>query len=380
MDADSHEPRVGKTPGSEGQPPVKSMVGHGYYNRHSLPQGVVSRHAFPALREAVTALDFERGRSQFVVADFGAAQGTHSLEPIRAVIEAVKARWQQSPSISVFHTDLPANDFSTLFETVLESPDSYLKKGENVYGFASATSIFSRVFPPNSVSLAYCVHVVHWLSRQPEYLTDHIWYSLARGESHEQWAGQSAADWHTFLHQRATELVPTGRIILIGGAANEEGECGFEPLLDLANQVLMEMVEGKAISAEEYLRMCIPAYARTPREWTGCLSPDSDLVVKDRMKLITSEALTLHDPHFEVFRSDRNARAFAHGVTAFFRAFSEPGLFGHLNEDRTPENRRAIIESCYQRVEDGIALDPEAYECLFRYRFLVLEKKAPGKD
>ena len=102
---------------NDDRPPVISMLGGGYYSEHSLLQAEVNHHTLPMLVEAVKGIDYSQGKSDFVVADYGAAQGVNSLEPMRVVVQAVRSRWHPSPSICFVHTDLPDNDFSTLLRT-----------------------------------------------------------------------------------------------------------------------------------------------------------------------------------------------------------------------------------------------------------------------
>ena len=102
------------------------MLGHGFYNKHSQEQGMANRFSLPHLVDAVNAIDLTRTAEHFRIADYGSAQGRNSLLPIKTAIAQIKARWNPIPPITVTHTDLPTNDWTTLFQTLLTSPNSYL--------------------------------------------------------------------------------------------------------------------------------------------------------------------------------------------------------------------------------------------------------------
>lgn len=359
---------------NEDRPPVKSMLGDGFYSDHSILQGTINHYAIPALVKAVKGIDFTQGESHFVAADYGCAQGLNSLEPMRAVVEAVRSRWHPATPISVVHVDLPDNDFSTLFRTVVEWPDSYLRGHENVYCFASANSIYQQSFPVEYVAVGYCANVSHWLSQKPCNLSNHIVFNAGTDEEIRQWAEQSARDWRTFLHHRATELKPSGRLIVVGLEADEAGVIGLESLLNLANHVLLQMVEEGELSPDEFLDMSLPFYSRKESEWTEDSLPGSDPVAAAHLALVQSMSVILSDPHFTQFRESRNAGDFAHSFTEFFRAWSQPCLFATLYQGRKPENRKAVIDLFYRRVQEGIAEGPYHYECHYRNRLLVFEK------
>ena len=73
------------------------------------------------------------GDRPIVIADYGSCEGKNSLAPMRAAIAVLRARAGQRRPIFVYHTDLPANDFSTMFEMLESDPDSYVRGERNVF-------------------------------------------------------------------------------------------------------------------------------------------------------------------------------------------------------------------------------------------------------
>ena len=108
-----------------------------------------------------------RPAQAIVIADYGAAQGRNSLDPMRQAIGVIRRHIPDAVPISVVHTDIPADDFSALFTLVENSPDSYLRDAANVFPFAAGRTFYKQIFPAASVSLGWSAIAVHWLSAAP---------------------------------------------------------------------------------------------------------------------------------------------------------------------------------------------------------------------
>ena len=128
------------------------MEGKGFYNRHSRPQRSAVAFGLPLLEHAVGAVSRPDSGEVLQVADYGVAGGNNSMEPMRTIIDGARRRSSEDLAVSVFHTDLPTNDFDTLF-TLLASPDSYLQGTSNVFAYAGANRSTSGSSPiPTSTS------------------------------------------------------------------------------------------------------------------------------------------------------------------------------------------------------------------------------------
>jgi hypothetical protein len=216
------------------QPSVSGrMEGHGYYTKHSRAQRAFGQLGLDWIEAAAAAVEPPAAGLPFVIVDLGAAGGGSSLEPMR---RALAARSSPGPAL-VVHTDIPSNDFSALFELVLNSPATYLGP-PGVFALAAGRSFYDGLFPDNFVSLGWSSIAVHWLSRVSVPITGHIYCSFAKGAIRAAIRDQSAADWMAFLGHRARELRPTGRLVIMGGAARDDGTSGAEGLMDAANDSL----------------------------------------------------------------------------------------------------------------------------------------------
>src|SRR5262245_14344599 len=125
-----HAPLAGSGAGSS----RAAMEGGGVYNRNSAIQAAGGALASPLLVEAARKVPVDT--TSLVIADFGASQGRNSLLPLRTAITILRERAGTDVPISVVHTDLPENDFSTLFQLLESDPDSYLRHQPNVFSYA----------------------------------------------------------------------------------------------------------------------------------------------------------------------------------------------------------------------------------------------------
>src|SRR6266481_4257459 len=355
------------------------MLGHGFYNKHSHEQAKANTYALPLIVEAINRIDLAQIGSEFGIADYGSAQGQNSLLPMKTAIAQIRALAPKSGRatipISVTHTDLPTNDWSTLFQTVLFSPDSYLAGESDVFCFASGTSVYQQIFPPNHIAFGYSAITEHWLSRKPCNIPNEIWSTRATEGVRNTWAAQAKADWHAFLQYRALVMQPSGQLLIIGSGADAEGDRGAEGLINLANHILQELVKDGTLYPAEYDEMGIPTYYRTAQEWKEPFMSDSTFAQAAALSLDYFEEVTLPDVYLERFQPDGDAQAFAEAYTGFFKAAYEPCLFVNLSDTHTPESRQQVIDLFSQKLQSALAQDPKKYSCRWVLHLMLISKE-----
>jgi hypothetical protein len=343
------------------------MMGHGVYGRHSLAQHSAGGFGLPGLERAARAAARARGAEPVVVADLGAAGGRNELQPMTVAIETLRDAGVTAP-ITVVHTDIPTNDFSALFETVEHDPDTYLRL-DDVYTLAAGRSFYGRIFPSESLTLAWSAIAVHWISRVPMPIHGHVYSAFATGEVRDAFREQSAADWRVFLESRAAELRPGAEMVVVGGANQDDGLSGAEALMDALDAAIRAEVASGALTQDEYDRMSIPTWNRTLAEFTAPFQGD-DL----GLTLLESELDFAPDAYLAAYREDHDAQKFGTAVSGFLRAFTEPSLFGGLA--RAAGAASTIANRVYARVAEAAAADPEAVETLWHVAVLRIAK--PG--
>ena len=341
-----------------------SMRGDGYYSTHCPGQGLIIDRALPLVLEALSALNFASSGAVFAIADFGAADGGTSIGLLRTLLSELRFRAPDRP-ITLTHTDLPYNDFSALFRLVhglLPGREhDGLQDFRGVFSFASGTSFYEQIFPDASLSLGFSASAMHWLSRLPATLADHVHVATAHGAERDIFAAQAAADWETILLQRARELVPGGQLVFANFCIDEMGRytgaTGERNLFETLARHWRALHECDAITLDELHRGTFPQYYRTIAEFRAPFDDPSSAVRGAGLVLEhCSSTLTLVDQ----FTEGQDAAAFARRCASSFRAFSESTFLGALDPRRPLTDRQAILDRFYATYEADVAAAPNA--------------------
>jgi hypothetical protein len=318
------------------------MAGDGYYNRHSELQAVSATQADGVLARALEAVAIPPG--VITVADFGASQGHNSLRQLAMAVDRLGGRAGPERDIMVVHTDLPQNDFTSLFTTLAHDPGSYRHGRPHVFAGAIGQSFYERLLPARHLAFGWSAFALHWLSALPKPLRAHIWPICAAADEAGALAEVAALDWRMFLTNRAEELVPGGQLVLVVGALNQAGASGLEPMMDLANRLLAALVAEGRLDARAYHQMNITARPRRRDEFTA---PFEQGVLPD---LVLEELVIADTPNAAMLRWQQtgDAAVFAADITAFFLAAFGPCLFGEneaLRETFSARFTTAIAEA-----------------------------------
>jgi SAM dependent carboxyl methyltransferase len=326
---------------------VAVMEGKGVYNQHASIPAAGGAAALPLLEEAAHRIELDAGTRPIVIADYGSSEGKNSLAPVRAAISILRARAGWDRAICVCHTDLPGNDFASLFGVLESDPDSYWRDDQNVYACAVGRTFYRQILPREYVDLAWSSYAAVWLSRIPQPIPDHIFISCSTGAVRAAFERQAAEDWKTFLTQRASELRPGGRLVVALPSLDDNGWAPFSDIMNETNAALADMVSAGAISAEEYAGMTVAA----------CLRRCSDLLapfVHNRTfaGLVVEHCKVMHgaDLAWNDYEHDGDAAALAHKRAMFVRAIFTPSLVHQLDQNRSAQQRLAFAD----RLEEGL--------------------------
>jgi hypothetical protein len=193
----------------------------------------------------------------------------------------------------------------------------------------------------------------------PEPIPDHIYCSRATGSARRALEEQSRDDWAAFLTHRASELQPGGQLVVVGGAAADDGASGAEGLMNTANAVLLELVVDGLLDAAEYASMTIPTWNRTRGEF---LAPLQDGPLAQAFRLEEHDLLALPDTLLAQYERTGDAGAFAEAVSTFFGAAFGPSLYSALDDTREPSDVRELTSEFESRLAARIAADPPSAE------------------
>ncbi len=240
------------------------MEGRGFYNRSSRVQAAGFSPAVPLLEQAARAAPLARAPEPITIADYGASEGRNSLAVMETAIRALRDRVGSERAISVVHADLPANDFSTLFQTLLSDSGSYLRDDPAAFASAVGCSFYQQILPAESVTLGWSSWSLQWLNQTPAPIPDQIVISQSHdAAARAAYTRQSATDWRAFLASRVRELRPGGRLVVLTMALDDDGNFAFAGMIQTMYAVLMALAAEGFVSAAEVQRMEIPIVGRS---------------------------------------------------------------------------------------------------------------------
>ena len=212
------------------------------YTASSRLQAAGLTGAMAIFEEAASLVPLPKPPQPIVIADYGASTGHNSLLPIGAAIAVLRKRTRHDHSTLVVHTDVPDNDFTAMFRTLADDPDSYLHKDAATFASAVGRSFYEQIMPSSSVNLGWSSWSIQWLSRVPSPIPDHIQVAYSADEDvRAAYARQAAHDWHEFVAFRGRELRRGGRLVVMTMAVDDDGEFGYRPMFAALLDTLDEL-------------------------------------------------------------------------------------------------------------------------------------------
>jgi hypothetical protein len=328
---------------------VRPMEGDGAYNRSSRVQAAGLLPAVSLLEHAAGAAPLAPAPEAVVIADYGASEGGNSLAPMARAVGALRTRLDPERAINIVHTDLPDNDFSALFETLANDPESYLKHDPNAFAYAVGRSYFEQLMPSLSVTLGWSSWAIQWLSRVPAPIPDQVQVAYSRDPAaREAFARQAAEDWRRFLLIRGRELRSGGRLVVLTMALDPEGRFGYAPVLHALYATLCEMVGDGFLKPDELGRMAIPTVGRSKEDFAAPFAEGG------RFAGLTIEDLEVfmgEDRIWAGFETSGDADAFGAEWARFSRASVFPSLASALDKGADTGRTAMFLD----RLETGLA-------------------------
>ena len=329
------------------------MDGAGFYNRHSVQQEEAAAAAGAMFRRAARAAVRPPGTDPIVVADFGASQGRNSMHPISEALDALGD--QDQPAV-VVHTDLPANDFSSLFATVASDPDSYRRPG--VFTYAVGRSFYEQLFPAATVVLGWSATAAVWLSARPCPLPDHLFSYAATGAERATWEEAASRDWSMFLRHRAAELRPGGQLVVSLPVAGP----GYLDWMHVIETGARDAVDDGVLSRPAFEAMVIPTYLSDVEDLAAAATSFPELALEEHELAIAG------DPAYAAYREHHDAARYSAEAVALLRAWAEPSLMDGLDP--------ATADPFFAHVAARLAATP--IECPWTIGLLRLGRQERG--
>ncbi len=334
----------------------KAMEGGGFYNRNSNLQAAGIELALPLFEAAAGAIATDGpAQGPLVIADYGSSQGRNSMRPLALAIDTVRARIGADRPIEVIHTDLPSNDFASLFTTLHGDPASYLPNRPLVFPSAIGRSYFEPILPPGRVNLGWNTWTLHWLSRNPAEVSDHALAVMSASESARQAARrQSAEDWASFLAARSTEMAPGARLVSLSMGATP-GVHGWDWVLGELWQAALDMAGEGLLTPAELTRFTVPVVGRTLADLEAPFAAGSFL----GLSLEHAEVPAAPDPFWEEFQETGDAGQLGSRWGGMLRAVCGP--IASAAFAARPDGD-ALVDELFARLEARVAAAPQRHE------------------
>jgi len=299
---------------------TKAMEGGGYYNRHAGLQAAGIELALPFLEAAARTVSGTLAPAPLVIADYGASQGINSMRPMGVAIKGLRDRFGNERPIEVVHTDLPSNDFASLFTTLHDHEDSYLAGRQGIFPSAIGRSYFEPLFAPGRVHLGWNSWTLHWLSQNPVQVDDHVLGILSKSSSaREKVRLRLAEDWRNFLLARSTELAVGAKLVSLSMGATPDLH-GWDWILGELWAAAVEMADKGRISAIELERFTASAAGRTLDD---ICAPFAGAGFAG-LSLDHAEVVPAPDPFWDLYCETGDAGQFAKSWAGMIRAVTGP--------------------------------------------------------
>ena len=345
-----------------------AMRGAGYYSSNTVGAKAVIDKVGDMVMEAIARMPAIADARPFSIADFGAADGGTSLDLMRRMVEAIRAR-EPDRQITITYTDLPHNDFAALFRLTqgLLGPQALkpLADSPGVFILGSGTSFYRQIVPDSSLSFGFSATAMHWISARPCMIKDHVQAVGASPAEREQFRAQGLADWETILLHRARELRPGGRLLLANFCVDEAGRylgatVGVNMFDEFARHWRGLLAAGR-ISEAEYVNATFQQFYKTPDEFAAPFRDAHSSVSKAGLRLENLSTMVTPCPYAADFLDHRDAAAFAKAYVPTLRSWSEIVFAGALDPTRPAEMRAAIVNDFYEAYEAAVARAPDGH-------------------
>jgi hypothetical protein len=186
---------------------------------------------------------------------------------------------------------------------------------------------------------------------------------------------QGAEDWRLFLSRRAVELRPGSRLVVVLPGLSDDGvAAGFEPLFNLANAALSDMVREGLIPAEERAQMVLGSYARRRSELLDPFRQDGQF---QGLSVEHCDLAHLQDAAWADFQQDGNKEILVSRRAAFFRAIFVPSLASAIPD---PVRRLGFADHMEQQLKQRLAVDPAPFHSFVQTMVLAKATSTAGTN
>jgi SAM dependent carboxyl methyltransferase len=331
-----------------------AMEGGGFYNKNSALQASGISLLLPLW--TATCKTVGCVGEPLVVVDYASSQGRNSMVPMQIAVEILRQRTAPHTPVEVFHTDLPSNDFSALFNALQDDKISYMTGLLNVFPAAIGRNYFQPLFAQDRVHLGWNTFSMQWLSRNPLSTPDHVLSGLSQlNDVVAAVENQLAEDWRRFLQVRAAEMRVEAKL-LTAFTGKSNGVSGWEWLCGELWGALQEIARDNLISATELSNLTIPIGFRTRDEIEAPFAASGHFA---GLELQHIEYFKIPDPFWGDYQVSKDKTLLGQRHADLTKAWAAPTLMGLMDSSR---NRGAVLDEAFRRFAVRITANPRKHE------------------
>lgn len=341
------------------------------YTASSRLQAAGLNTALALFEDSARIVPLPKAPQPLTIADYGAATGYNSLLPISAAIRILRQRTRANHAILIAHTDVADNDFTALFTTLSDDPDSYLHQDALSFPCAVGRSFYNQILPSSSIALGWSSWAIHWLSKVPMPIPQHVHISSdVPDHIRTAYARQAADDWQKFIAFRGRELAPGARLVILTLAHDDDGSSGFSVIFDALTDVLHDIVATGLVTVAEVAAMTIPTMGRSAEEFRAPFAPSG------RFEGLSIEHLELfhaEDRFWAQYLIDHDAEVFGTNWAGVLRSSALPTLVSFLTHGVSDTRAEQFADFVETGVARRLASNPTPMD--IPLAALVLEKR-----
>ncbi|XP_058745043.1 indole-3-acetate O-methyltransferase 1-like [Vicia villosa] len=300
---------------------MKSGKGEASYANNSQAQAIHAKSMIHFLRETLDQVKLGNGEDKaFVVADLGCSSGSNTINMMNVIINHIIQRYEaigcNPPEFSAFFSDLPSNDFNSLFQLLppiaegVSMEECLATEKERSYFVAGVPgSFYRRLFPARTVDVFHSAFSLHWLSKIPDCVVDESSIEYNKGKVFIHGANEATAnaykeqfkaDLANFLSARSVEMKKEGSMFLVclGRTSEDPTEQGGAGVLFGTHfqDAWDDLVQEGLISSEKRDNFNIPLYAPSLEDFKEVVEENGSFVINKLEVFKGGSPLVLDNP------------------------------------------------------------------------------------
>lgn len=281
-----------------------------------------------------------------VVAEICSGSSLNTSRVVRRIIEELRESSDREVMISP--TYIPLANWSEYIQFAMR-PENYGGLA-NVYLFLRPSGIWKQIYPSASVHLVFTNHGFLPLSKVPV-APDTIWSTLSEDpQTQKELRDIGFQDLDALLTLRHRELKTGGRFVF---DLFTEHEHPRGSIFHLLNHAYQKQVDSGKITQEERDRTTLRFNQRDPEVLNTILEKH-----RENFRVVTNEYMPFRYPAWEQYESSKDVQAIAQEYSDWLKEWTSAGLMRSLSQNRTQEEKTAIITEMYEDLTSLIAQDP----------------------